>query len=170
MSATADREGGADAAYSYRRVYCSLLPSDQQSRKSLNGRNRADDINFRGRIAQNDFIVRSYVLRNLSFSFIADCEDRSASPTCGEMTRDQCNENGEAVGKNSADIIEFQPYLEQRRRAAKSGEARGLWSASPFNLPFFLPFMWLTAPVVFVLFQPAWISRPRSTESGPIIA
>jgi hypothetical protein len=110
-------------------------------------------INSYGRIVQNDFVAGWCILRNLSFSFAADCEDRSASPTYGEMTLDQCNQNGEAVGKSSAAIIDFQPYLERRRRATTSGGAGGLASASQFNLPFFFPVMWLTVPVVFVVPQ-----------------
>lgn len=51
----------------------------------------ADDISCRGPIAQNDFIAGRHVLRSLSFSFVDDCEDHSASPVYGETTPDRCN-------------------------------------------------------------------------------
>lgn len=110
----------------------------------------ADDISCRAPIAQNDFIAGPHVLRSLSFSFADDCEDHSASPVYGETTPDRCNLNGEAVGTSSAAIIDFQPYLERRRYAAKSGGACGQSSAGQLNLnlPYVLPFMWLTVPAV----------------------
>ncbi len=125
-------------------------------------------LNYWGRVAWNDFAATCRPMRNLSFSCVADCRGRVVSPTYDELISDGANESGEVVKNSSAEIVDFKPYLERRRRA--SGSACGPASASHVDTMPFHPFMWAAVPVVFVVFQPAWMLGKHFAGAGTVNA